>query len=67
MPVNVDPAHNTLDDPEERERLRRVFSRGLGRPVGFVLPLARAAGKDGPSGSPDCGCCGRRHLFLDPG
>jgi uncharacterized protein (DUF2126 family) len=47
--VNVDPEHNTLDDPEERERLRRVFSRGLGRPVGFVLPLARGTGKDGPA------------------
>ena len=30
LPVNVDPLDNKLDDPEERERLRQVFERGLG-------------------------------------
>ena len=49
LPVNVDPEDNKLDDPEERERLRRVFSRGLGTPTGFVLPLARAAGQGRPA------------------
>jgi len=48
LPVNVDPVKNNLDDPEERERLRRVYERGLGQPVGFVLPLQRGYGKDGP-------------------
>ena len=28
LPIDVDPIDNKLEDPEERERLRRVFSRG---------------------------------------
>ena len=56
LPVNVDPLDNKLDDPEERERLRRVFERGLGKPAGFVLPLLRVQGKSGPSGRGACGC-----------
>ncbi len=39
LPVNVDPRDSRLDDPEERSRLARVFERGLGAPVGCVLPL----------------------------
>ena len=54
LPVNVDPEDNKLDDPEERERLRRVFSRGLGTPAGFVLPLAarRRQGRPGVAVGP---------------
>jgi len=40
LPVNVDPLDARLDDPMERERLRRVFERGLGTAVGWVLPIA---------------------------
>src|SRR5207249_4026223 len=47
LPLNVDPKDNKLDNPEDRERFRRVFERGLGKPVGFVLPLQRGDGKDG--------------------
>jgi len=39
LPINVDPTNSRLKEPEERERLRRVFSRGLSEPVGYVLPL----------------------------
>jgi uncharacterized protein (DUF2126 family) len=67
LPVNVDPQNNTLDNPEERERLRRVFSRGLGRPSGFVLPLARAKGKDGPTWQSGLWMLRAQHLFLIPG
>ncbi len=41
LPTDVDPLRADLDDSEERRRLARVLNRGLGRPVGFVLPLAR--------------------------
>jgi uncharacterized protein (DUF2126 family) len=40
LPVNVDPLESHLDDPEERERLARIFERGLGSVVGYALPLA---------------------------
>ena len=39
LPVNVDPLNNKLDDPEERERVARVFRHGLGKSIGMVLPL----------------------------
>jgi uncharacterized protein (DUF2126 family) len=67
LPINIDPEHNDLDDPEERERLRRVFSRGLGTPTGFVLPLVRVPGKDGPTWQSGLWMLRGRHLFLVPG
>ncbi len=39
LPVNVDVLDARLDDPMERERLHRVFTRGLGQPVGWILPI----------------------------
>ncbi len=41
LPDNVTPGDSKLDDPMERDRLARVFSRGLSTPVGYVLPLQR--------------------------
>jgi uncharacterized protein (DUF2126 family) len=41
LPKNIDPQQAKLDDPEERARLARVFSRGLGEPVALVLPIRR--------------------------
>jgi uncharacterized protein (DUF2126 family) len=67
LPIDVDPEHNTLDDPEERERLRRVFSRGLGTPSGFVLPVERVVGLDGPTWQSGLWMLRARHLFLVPG
>jgi uncharacterized protein (DUF2126 family)/transglutaminase-like putative cysteine protease len=67
LPVNVDPLTNNLDDPEERERLRRVFERGLGQPAGYVLPLKRAFGKSGPEWQTSLWMLRSRHLFLIPG
>jgi uncharacterized protein (DUF2126 family)/transglutaminase-like putative cysteine protease len=40
VPVEVDASRAELDDPEERRRLARALARGLGAPVGWVLPLA---------------------------
>src|SRR6185369_14959122 len=40
LPINVEPTDSRLDDRAERERLRRVFARGLGEPVGHALPVA---------------------------
>jgi uncharacterized protein (DUF2126 family)/transglutaminase-like putative cysteine protease len=41
LPANVDPLDARLDDPLERERLRKVFSQGLDSVVGHILPLQR--------------------------
>lgn len=51
LPANVDPLDARLEDPLERERLRRVFARGLDKVVGWVLPIARdAAGQQWQTG-----------------
>jgi uncharacterized protein (DUF2126 family)/transglutaminase-like putative cysteine protease len=67
LPVNVDPLENKLESPEERERLRRVFERGLGNPVGYVLPLQRGWGKSGPEWQTSLWMLRARHIFLIPG
>lgn len=41
LPTNVDPFDARLSDPLERERLRKVFTQGLEKVVGHVLPVAR--------------------------
>lgn len=67
LPVNVDPEDSKLDNPEERERMRRVFSRGLGQPVGFVLPLQRTPGKDSSEWQSGLWMLRAKHLYLLPG
>jgi len=64
LPVNADPENNRLDDPEERERMRKLFSRGLSKPTGFVLPIQRAMGKNGPEWQTGLWMLRARHLFL---
>jgi uncharacterized protein (DUF2126 family)/transglutaminase-like putative cysteine protease len=41
LPHNVDPLESKLEDAEERARLARVFTRGLGTPSAYVLPVQR--------------------------
>ena len=41
LPIDVDPLNNKLDNPEERARLARIFEQGLGKIVGFALPLRK--------------------------
>ena len=67
LPINLDPQDNKLDSPEERERLRRIFERGLGQPAGFVLPIQRGHGKSGPEWQTSLWMLRSRHLFLVPG
>jgi uncharacterized protein (DUF2126 family) len=43
LPVNVDPLDSKLDDAQERARLMRLYSHGLDRVAGHVLPIARDA------------------------
>ncbi len=41
LPSNVTPANSQLKDPLERERIARLFQKGLGEVVGYALPLKR--------------------------
>jgi uncharacterized protein (DUF2126 family) len=41
LPENVTPEDSKIEDPEERNRIARVFGRGLGEPAAFVLPVQR--------------------------
>ena len=55
--------------PAERERIMRVFDRGLDEPGGYVLPILRLRSPRPPAGagSRSAGRFGRGHLFLLPG
>jgi uncharacterized protein (DUF2126 family)/transglutaminase-like putative cysteine protease len=44
LPGNVDPFDARLDDPLERARLRKIFTQGLDKTAGFVLPLKKSNG-----------------------
>ena len=44
LPVNVDPFNAKLADELERDRLRKIFTQGLEKIVGHVLPVARHPG-----------------------
>jgi len=44
LPSNVTPERSNLKNKEERERIARIFQRGLGTVVGYALPLQRAKG-----------------------
>ncbi|HEX5359961.1 MAG TPA: transglutaminase family protein, partial [Fluviicoccus sp.] len=65
LPVNVDPLDSRLSDPLERARMAKVFSQGLEKVIGHVLPLARnprsAAWQTGPW------FLRGEHCFLIPG
>ena len=67
LPVNVDPVDNRLGDAQERERLRKIFERGLDTPTGFVLPVQRVAGLNGPEWQTGLWMLRGQHLFLMPG
>ncbi len=49
LPENVDPSNSKLKDPEERNRIARVFERGLTVATGYILPVqawnAKASGQ----------------------
>ena len=41
LPKNFKPTDATLNDPEERARFAKVFTDGVTKPIGLVLPIRR--------------------------
>ena len=75
LPENVTPENSHLKDPEERNRIARVFARGLTEPSGFVLPVQRwqsraapnlGVGKMDAAAWPSVPCAGRQPGRLPP-
>ena len=68
LPENADPIKADLTKPDERARLARLLTAGLGSPAGFVLPL-KATVDDSPGivweSSP--WPLKREHLYALPG
>ncbi len=68
LPVNVDPLESKLSDPEERERLAKVFEQGLEKVVGYALPLRPREGWVGvPVWESGPWFLRQEHMFLVPG
>ncbi len=66
LPGNVDPFKSKLEDKEERARLAKIFSQGLSKVVGYVLPIQRRVGS-GPDWVSGQWFLRAEHLFLTPG
>ena len=43
LPSNVTPEKSNLKNKEERDRLARIFQKGLGEVTGYALPLKRGS------------------------
>ncbi len=43
LPSNVTPEKSNLKDKLERERIARIFQKGLGEVAGYALPIKRAS------------------------
>ncbi len=43
LPSNVTPEKSNLKDKLERERIAKIFQKGLGEVVGYALPIQRAS------------------------
>ena len=52
LPIDVKSAEEKLDDANERSMIRRTLTRGLSKPVGYVMPLQRAWWQSRATASP---------------
>jgi len=67
LPTNVDVLDNKLDEVTERNRLRRLFEKGVDKVTGYALPLKWNTAAQ-QTGWLSCQWSFRRgHMFLLPG
>jgi len=68
LPLNLDPADNKLEDPQERARVIKVFERGLDKPAGYVMPIQVWHSQErGRRWVTERWALRRKKLFLVPG
>ena len=67
LPENVTPENSKLADPEERNRIARVFGRGLTEPSGHVLPIQRWQARATAGWRSEKWNLRRGHVYLVPG
>ena len=67
LPDNVDVLDNKLDEANERERLRRLFEKGIDKVAGYTIPLKWDSVAQQPGWSSCLWTFRREHMFLLPG
>jgi uncharacterized protein (DUF2126 family)/transglutaminase-like putative cysteine protease len=68
LPVDMAALDPALSDPLERQRLARIYERGLGEPVGYALPLRRIHAQSGtPRWTSQPWFLASPQMFLVPG
>ena len=67
LPDNVTTDDSKLESAEERARIAKVFSQGLGTPTGYVLPIQRWQTRAGQGWVSELWAFRRGKLFLIPG
>src|SRR5262249_46707520 len=67
LPENIDPSDPKIDDPIERDRIKRAFEQPLGAPAGYVLPVQPWKGHARLDGLSELWQTRRGRLFLLPG
>jgi uncharacterized protein (DUF2126 family)/transglutaminase-like putative cysteine protease len=69
-PANLDPLAADLKQPDERRRVAKLIEKGLGEPVGYVLPLKALPAATGSAAATFRSSpwpLRREHLYLIPG
>ncbi len=66
LPLNIQPLHHDLATPEARTQLTALLTQGLGKQVGFVLPL-KAGKQRNNKWLSSTWPLKREQIFLSPG
>jgi uncharacterized protein (DUF2126 family) len=67
LPANVDVFDSKLEEENERQRIRRLFEKGIDKIAGYVLPLKWNQGLQQQGWQSGKWSFRRGHLFLLPG